>query len=126
MPSRSRFRTEKAFMEAVRSRLLTACSALGLPIALFKVHGGPYQAGGIADLVGCIAGVFVALEFKRSGGKLTPRQQATLESIARAGGVAVVVSPDGLVFAQTSDPPPLPIRDAISAAYQAATVRGGD
>jgi hypothetical protein len=46
---------------------------------------------GIPDIVGCVNGVFFALELKRKGGKVAPIQKYTLEEITNAGGLALVV-----------------------------------
>ena len=43
------------------------------------------------DYLLCVNGYFVAIEAKRPGGKPTPLQNATIEEITRAGGVAIVV-----------------------------------
>jgi hypothetical protein len=58
----------------------------------FKVHGGMYQSAGIPDLVGCIDGMFFAIEVKRPSTKtnVTPLQQACIEQIIKAGGIAFV------------------------------------
>lgn len=58
-----------------------------------KIHGGPFQAAGIPDLVGCVKGLFFALEVKRPGeGKISPIQKVTIKKIIRKGqGVACVV-----------------------------------
>lgn len=55
-----------------------------------KIHGGNYQEDGIADLLVCYEGRFVAIEVKRPGCKPTPLQSAFLESIRRTGGIAFV------------------------------------
>lgn len=59
----------------------------------FKVHGGPYQSAGIADLIGLWNGRFVALEVKVPGRKhtLTELQAAFLESVRAHGGIAACV-----------------------------------
>ena len=46
---------------------------------------------GIPDIVGCVNGLFFALELKRKGGKVAPIQRYTLDEIIRAGGFAMVV-----------------------------------
>ena len=52
----------------------------------FKVHGGPFQASGIPDIVGCIGGAFFGIEVKVAGGKATELQELTLRRIREAGG----------------------------------------
>lgn len=49
---------------------------------------------GIPDIVGCVNGVFFALELKRKGGKVAPIQRYTLDEITKAGGIALVVDED--------------------------------
>jgi hypothetical protein len=46
---------------------------------------------GIPDIVGCVNGVFFALELKRKGGKVAPIQRYTLDEITKAGGIGLVV-----------------------------------
>jgi len=61
---------------------------------VWKIHGGPMQAAGIPDLVGCIDGHFIALEVKLpSGGyDATRLQESTMASVRRAGGLSTVVT----------------------------------
>lgn len=61
---------------------------------LFKVHGGPYQSAGIADLIGVVNGRFFALEVKVPGRRstLTDLQAAFLENVERHGGLAACVT----------------------------------
>jgi len=56
-----------------------------------KIHGGPFSEAGVADLLCCIGGSFVAFEIKKKGNEPTPIQFAFLRSIRRAGGKAGVV-----------------------------------
>lgn len=65
-----------------------------------KIHGGPQQATGLPDIVGCIEeeqdpdafvaanGMFFGIEVKMPGKErtLTPRQKYKLEMIQEAGG----------------------------------------
>lgn len=53
-----------------------------------KVHGGPHQAGGLPDIIGCYDKRFFGIETKMPGreGTLTPRQAAKLQAIQDAGG----------------------------------------
>lgn len=57
----------------------------------FKVHGGPFQKSGVPDHVGCVMGLFFALEVKRPGERASVIQEFTMASIRRAGGVSCVV-----------------------------------
>lgn len=45
---------------------------------------------GTSDILACIGGRFVAIEAKMPGNKTTPAQEAFLESVREAGGVAIV------------------------------------
>jgi hypothetical protein len=45
---------------------------------------------GTSDILACIGGRFVAIEAKMQGHKTTPAQDAFLESVREAGGVAIV------------------------------------
>jgi len=66
----------------------------------FKVHGGPYQQAGISDLLGCVAGKFVAIEVKMPGKEatLTKLQRHFLETVITSGGLGVMVtSPEDAV-----------------------------
>ena len=37
----------------------------------------------------CVGGKFLAIEYKREGGIPTPRQRLTMDTIRRAGGIAI-------------------------------------
>jgi hypothetical protein len=61
-----------------------------------KIHGGPYQAAGIPDILGCILGQFVALEVKMpDGSPLSKLQKIQISRIKKAGGLAYVVTSVG-------------------------------
>lgn len=47
---------------------------------------------GTPDHLGCLAGRFIALEFKFGAGKPDPLQQRKLKLIESAGGIALVVN----------------------------------
>lgn len=66
----------------------------------FKVHGGPFQVAGIPDLLGCVDGYYVSVEVKVPGsGKTSDIQDATIDKIKAAGGIALVAtSPSEAVF----------------------------
>ncbi len=57
----------------------------------WKEHGGQYGTAGIPDIICCFRGRFVALEAKVEKNTPTKLQQATIEQIRAAGGVAEVV-----------------------------------
>lgn len=56
---------------------------------LFKIHGGPFQAAGIPDIIGCINGRFIAVEVKLPGKEktLTLIQQVTIKKLAKSGAI---------------------------------------
>lgn len=58
-----------------------------------KVHGHPRQRAGVADVLVCYHGTYVALEFKDPLNKAGPteRQKYFLQQIKKAGGEAYVV-----------------------------------
>ena len=58
-----------------------------------KIPGGPTLAG-IPDIIGCVNGIFVALEVKRpdTSYTVTPRQKANIVLVLGAGGIAAVVT----------------------------------
>jgi hypothetical protein len=59
------------------------------PGGLFiKIHGGPFQARGIPDLLCCVDGRFAGIELKRGPRDLTAYQQVMLRKIREAGGIA--------------------------------------
>ena len=60
---------------------------------IVKIWGGGMQEGGIPDILACYKGKFIAIELKRPDGEgvLAPRQQAQLNRIERAGGIAKVI-----------------------------------
>lgn len=60
----------------------------------WKIHGGPSQAIGIPDVVGCYRGFFVGLEVKRPEKRhtLTKIQAATLRKIREVGGESHLVT----------------------------------
>jgi hypothetical protein len=61
---------------------------------VIKIHSSPFSEAGVADLLCCVDGKFIALEVKKKGNKATPIQLMFLESIRRAGGRAGVVRID--------------------------------
>lgn len=66
----------------------------GRYIQVIKVHGSPYQQRGIADILVCYCGHFIALEVKRPGKErnLSAYQEAFLANVAEAGGASALVT----------------------------------
>ena len=52
---------------------------------------GMYGANGIADIICCIKGSYVAFEVKRPGAKPTELQSRWLDSVNKSGGKAFIV-----------------------------------
>jgi hypothetical protein len=59
----------------------------------YKAQAGPYQRGGVPDIIACVNGQFYAFEVKRPFlGEASELQKATLTGISAAHGTARVVS----------------------------------
>lgn len=56
----------------------------------FKAWQGLGSTKGVADIIGCINGRFLAIEVKRENGKLSDHQETFLENVRRSGGIAFV------------------------------------
>jgi len=57
----------------------------------WKSWQGPMsQPKGVADIIGCYKGRFIAIEVKVGSRQLTPQQAAFLSQVERAGGCAFV------------------------------------
>jgi Holliday junction resolvase len=76
--------TEKEIVNEIRELLRF------LNIFHWKVFTGPTNLPGIADILGCYKGRFLAIEVKRKGQNPTELQQAFIDQIQRAGGLAFV------------------------------------
>lgn len=57
----------------------------------FKTHGGPFQDAGLADLIGCVEGLFFAFEVKEPDGDPSELQLDFIKDIEEAGGIAAIV-----------------------------------
>jgi Holliday junction resolvase len=77
--------TEAKITSAIRSLLKT------VGVFAWKNWSGPMSSPkGIADIIGCWKGRFVAIEVKTAGGRVSPDQERFLESVRRHGGIALV------------------------------------
>lgn len=56
-----------------------------------KIHGGWFQDAGIADLIGCVEGLFFAFEVKEPDGEVSAIQEENIHDIKQAKGCACVV-----------------------------------
>lgn len=77
---------EKAIENKIKQYLKTVED-----LYFFKEHGGLYGTAGVPDIICCYKGRFIALEVKAPDGKPTALQEATINRIREAGGVAEVV-----------------------------------
>jgi hypothetical protein len=62
----------------------------------FMPSTGGYGRSGIPDIVGCLNGVFFAVECKANGGRPTALQLREIDRINVAGGFAIVVDEDNV------------------------------
>ncbi len=86
----NRFTDPKRRIAALRVNSGTLRDERGIPVS----YGSP----GFPDMVACICGRFVGIEFKSAGEKQTSNQIAWQAAIEDAGGVYVVV--DSFSYAQ--------------------------
>jgi hypothetical protein len=63
-----------------------------VPNSSFKKIRGSMGMKGILDIIGCWEGRYIELEVKTERGRLTPEQQARIEEIRKAGGMAEVIT----------------------------------
>jgi hypothetical protein len=77
--------TEAEITSAIRALLKS------LGVFAWKNWSGPMSSPkGIADILGCWKGRFVAIEVKRPGGRISQEQERFLEAIRRHGGIGFV------------------------------------
>jgi len=81
---RSKPTAEASLTRAIRGLL----NSLG--IWHFKHWGGPMGEPGVSDIIGCYHGRFMAIEVKAPSGKISEAQQAFIDSVNAAGGLAFV------------------------------------
>jgi Holliday junction resolvase len=62
----------------------------------FMPATGGYGRSGIPDIVGCLNGVFFAIECKANGGRPTALQLREIDRINVAGGFAIVVDEENV------------------------------
>ena len=60
----------------------------------FMPATGGYGRSGVPDIVGCLNGVFFAVECKANGGRPTALQSREIDRINAVGGFAIVVDED--------------------------------
>jgi hypothetical protein len=85
------YRYEAPLQRDCQSYLKTL-AAKGVPVSVpYKTHGNRFTQSGIADILVCIYGVFVALECKVGNNKASESQALYLQSINKAGGIGRIV-----------------------------------
>ena len=67
----------------------------------FMPSTGGYGRSGIPDIVGCLNGVFFAIECKANGGRPTALQLREIDRINVAGGFAIVVDEDNVALLES-------------------------
>lgn len=55
-----------------------------------KYHGNQFSQVGVADLLVCYKGRFLAIEIKNETGKTSPLQDVNIEQVRNAGGISFV------------------------------------
>ncbi|RKY42302.1 MAG: VRR-NUC domain-containing protein [Candidatus Makaraimicrobium thalassicum] len=60
-----------------------------------KIHQTQFSHNGIPDLVGCLNGMFFAIEVKKRGGKLSALQQRELDFILESDGIGLICWEEG-------------------------------
>lgn len=55
-----------------------------------KYHGNKFSQVGVADLLVCYKGKFLAIEIKNEIGKTSPLQDVNIELVKKAGGISFV------------------------------------
>lgn len=78
---------------ALRNKIKTALKKAFPKSKWVTMVASPWSEAGISDLVGCVEGLFIALEVKQSTGsyKATPNQLRFIMEIKHAGGEATVI-----------------------------------
>ena len=74
----------------VKKKVVAILKELGA-YYFYPVTGG-YGQSGVPDIVGCHKGKFFGIECKAGKNKPTPLQQKNLDSIAKTGGIALVIN----------------------------------
>lgn len=74
----------------VKAKVTKALKAMGAYHCM-PVTGG-FGMSGVPDILVCYQGRFIAIECKAGKGRVTALQQSNLESIEKAGGVALVIA----------------------------------
>ena len=74
----------------IQKRLMTRLRTKFPGIYVRKIAQGPYSQGGIPDLLGCLNGMFFAIEVKTGAGQISKLQELEIKAITSAKGLALV------------------------------------
>ena len=77
---------EAKVKKQIRKILETSHAYFAMPI------GTGYGNSGVPDFLACVNGKFIGIEAKAGAGKTTALQEANLQRIRDAGGVALVIN----------------------------------
>jgi len=87
MTKKKNYKKESQLVSAIKKALAKEFGGRWI-----KIHGGPYQEKGVSDILGCLQGIFIAIEVKMPGKEknVTDLQQKFLDQIKENGGVCFV------------------------------------
>ena len=78
----------------VKAKCVAQLKAIGA-VYFYPVTGG-YGTNGVSDIVACYKGLYVAIECKAGKNKLSELQKVFLESVAAAGGLALMINEENV------------------------------
>lgn len=77
-----------------KAQLKRLYRSFGDDIMVVDPIGSVFSRAGVHDHILCVRGLYVSVEVKAEGGRLTPAQKVFGLDVFRAGGVAFVVHPE--------------------------------
>jgi hypothetical protein len=80
---------EKKVKDKVKAMLKDSGAYYFMP----ATHG--YGASGVADIVACLHGKFIAIECKANGNKPTGLQIKNMLDVSKSGGIAITIDESG-------------------------------
>ena len=78
----------------VKAKCVAQLKAMGA-LHFYPVTGG-YGTNGVSDIVACYQGMYIAIECKAGKNKLSELQKVFLESVAAAGGLALMINEENV------------------------------
>lgn len=72
-------------------RGIRVMEAEGLPIMMFSPVGTAYAMPGVSDDIVCVAGMYVAIEYKNGNKPLTKLQEKFAERVDKASGEFILI-----------------------------------